>query len=106
MPRALRTPECVLDGVLVTLDETVVYMVADLLELEAVPLLEEPWSKRRKRLAALLDDSVPEVRLSREYDDGRALRTAARGQGLGVLAKLRDSPYRPGVVSDDWRLLP
>ncbi len=105
MPRALRTPECVLDGVLVTLEETIVYMVVDLLELEAVPQLEQPWSKRRKRLAALLDDSVPEVRLSRAYDDGRALRTAARAQGLGVVAKLRDSPYRSGELSDDWRLL-
>jgi DNA ligase D-like protein (predicted 3'-phosphoesterase) len=106
LPRALRTPECVLDGVICAFEETMIYVVVDLLELEAVPLLEEPWSARRERLAALFDESVPEVRLSRVYDDGRALRTAARAQGLGVLAKLRDSPYRPGVTSDDWRLLP
>jgi ATP-dependent DNA ligase len=26
--------------------------------------------------------------------------------GLGIVAKRRTSPYRPGKVSDDWRLLP
>ena len=60
---------------------------------------------RRARLIALLDESVPEVRLSRSYDDGAALRTAARARDLGTVAKRRDSRYRPGSVSDDWRLL-
>ena len=104
-PRALRTSECVLDGVICTFEDTIVYVVVDLLELEAVPLLGEPWSARRARLIALLDESEPELRLSRSYDDGSALRTAARAQGLGIVAKRRDSPYQPGSVSDDWRLL-
>ena len=55
--------------------------------------------------AELLDDHIGEVRLSKDYDDGAALRDAARAQGLGVIAKRRDSRYREGVVSDDWRLL-
>jgi bifunctional non-homologous end joining protein LigD len=119
MPRALRTSECVLDGVICALDDagqpsrkllesgggTVVYLTFDLLEYETEPLLEQPWKARRERLEALLDDSVAEVRLSRAYDDGSALRAAARARGLGIVAKRRKAPYRPGQVSDDWRLL-
>ena len=105
MPRALRTSECVLDGVICSFDEGVVYVVVDLLDLEGHSLVDLPWKDRRERLTGLLDDHVGEVRLSRAYDDGPAVRTAARAQGLGVVAKRRKSPYRPGVVSDDWRLL-
>jgi len=119
MPRALRTSECVIDGVICALDDegrpsralldsgggTVVYLVFDVLELETAALLDEPWNARRAHLEAMLDDSIAEVRLSRAYDDGSALRTAARARGLGIVAKRRTSPYRPGTVSDDWRLL-
>ncbi len=105
LPRALRTSECVLDGVICTFDEGVVYVVVDLLDLEAASLIDLPWKDRRKRLTGLLDDHVGEVRLSRAYDDGPAVRKVARAQGLGVVAKRRSSPYRPGVESDDWRLL-
>ena len=94
-----------LDGVIVTFDGVLVYLAFDLLELETEPLIGEPWSRRRERLEAILDDRVPEVRLSRAYDDGSALRTAARAQGLGIVAKRRASLYAPGSVSDDWRLL-
>jgi DNA ligase D-like protein (predicted 3'-phosphoesterase) len=106
MPRAVRTSDCVLDGVICSFDEGVVYVVIDLLELEGASLIDLPWSDRRTRLTGLLDDHVGEVRLSRAYDDGPALRKAARAQGLGVVAKRRKSPYRPGVASDDWRVLP
>jgi bifunctional non-homologous end joining protein LigD len=119
MPRALRTSECVLDGVICALDDagqpnrellesgggTVVYLTFDVLEYETDPLIEQPWKARRERLEALLDDSVAEVRLSRSYDDGSALRAAARARGLGIVAKRRKAPYVPGQVSDDWRVL-
>jgi bifunctional non-homologous end joining protein LigD len=119
MPRALRTSECVLDGVICALDDagqpsrellesgggTVVYLTFDVLEYETEPLIEQPWKARRERLEALLDDSVAEVRLSRSYDDGSALRAAARPRGLGIVAKRRKAPYVPGRISDDWRLL-
>jgi bifunctional non-homologous end joining protein LigD len=119
MPRALRTSECVLDGVICALDDqgqpskqllegrggTVVYLVFDLLEVETEPLLDKPWKTRRKRLEGLLDDRISEVRFSRAYDDGPALRKAARARALGIVAKRLTSPYRPGEVSDDWRLL-
>jgi bifunctional non-homologous end joining protein LigD len=106
MPRAVRTSDCVLDGVICSFDEGVAYVVIDLLDLEGESLIDLPWTDRRERLTGLLDDHVGEVRLSRAYDDGPALRKAARAQGLGIVAKRRTSPYRPGVVSDDWRLLP
>jgi bifunctional non-homologous end joining protein LigD len=106
MPRAIRSSECVLDGVLWERDEGVAYVVFDLLELEGAELLEEPWARRRELLEELLDEHVGEVRISKAYDDGIALRKAARAQGLGIVAKKRNSPYREGVVSDDWRLLP
>jgi bifunctional non-homologous end joining protein LigD len=119
MPRALRTSECVLVGVICALDDagqpsrellesgggTVVNLTFDVLEYETDPLIEQPWKARRERLEALLDDSVAEVRLSRSYDDGSALRAAARARGLGIVAKRRKAPYVPGQVSDDWRVL-
>jgi bifunctional non-homologous end joining protein LigD len=119
MPRALRTSECVLDGIICALDDsgqpsqkllesgggTVAYLAFDVLEFETEALLDEPWKARRERLDALLDDRVAEVRLSRAYDDGSALRGAARARGLGIVAKRRMARYRPGTVSDDWRLL-
>jgi bifunctional non-homologous end joining protein LigD len=105
MPRAIRASECVLDGAIWELEEGVAYLAFDLLELDGVALLDEPWTRRRSLLEELLDDHVGEVRLSKAYDDGAALREAARAQGLGVVAKRRDSRYREGVISDDWRLL-
>jgi bifunctional non-homologous end joining protein LigD len=119
MPRALTTSECVLDGVICSLDEegrpsrqaldegsgTVVYMVVDVLDVEGESVIDRPWSERRALLDELLDDRVDDLRLSRAYDDGKQLRDAARGLGLGVIAKRRTSRYREGVASDDWREL-
>jgi bifunctional non-homologous end joining protein LigD len=119
MPRALRTSECVLDGVICALDDdgvprrelldggggALVYMVFDVLEYEGEPLVSQAWSSRRTRLLEVLDERVDDLRLSRSYDDGRQLREAARGLGLGVVAKRIASRYREGVVSDEWRVL-
>jgi bifunctional non-homologous end joining protein LigD len=119
-PRALRTSECVLDGVVCALDESgrpsrellvrgdggLVYMAVDLLDLEGRSLVDEPWSARREQLERdVLDERVDDVRLSRAFDDGGALRQLARAQGLGIVAKRRNARYRPGKETDDWRLL-
>ena len=118
MPRALRTSECVLDGIVCALDEdgrpsrellaggggAIVYMAIDLLDHEGRSLVDEPWSDRRAMLEAVLDERVDDLRLSRAFDDGAQLREAARGMGLGIVAKRRDARYRPGATSDDWRL--
>jgi bifunctional non-homologous end joining protein LigD len=119
MPRALRTSDCVIDGVICALDDqgvprralladgggTLVYMVFDVLEYEAKPQVRLAWSTRRTRLLELLDERVDDLRLSRSYDDGRQLRDSARGLGLGIIAKRVGGRYREGVVSDDWREL-
>ena len=81
-------------------------MAIDLLELEGVDRTAVTWSERRAELEALLDDRVDEVRLSRAFDDGRALRELARAQGLGIVAKRRDGRYREGVEERRLAALP
>ena len=104
-PARVRTSDCVLDGVICSFEEGVVYVVTDLLDLEGASLIDLPWCDRRTRLDGPArrprGRGASLARLRRRP----ALRTAARAQGLGVVAKRRKSPYRPGVVSDDWRLL-
>jgi bifunctional non-homologous end joining protein LigD len=118
-PRAIRTSECVLDGVVCSLDEhgrpdrkrlqkgegAIVYLAFDLLDLEGRSLIDEPWSARRAALDGVIDDRVGDVRLSTAFENGKRLRDLARAQGLGLVAKRAGSPYRPGAESDDWRLL-
>jgi bifunctional non-homologous end joining protein LigD len=77
-------------GIAVTL------MIFDLLSRDGCSLLDEPYSNRRHELEALdLHDvrwQTPET-----FDDGEALFEAVCAHELeGVLAKRRDSRYRPG----------
>jgi bifunctional non-homologous end joining protein LigD len=119
IPRALRTPDCVLDGEVCALDEQgrpsfsamqqgkpgtpVVYEAFDLLELEGEPLVDLPFGERRARLEALLDRRNTTVRLSEAFEDGNALYEAAGRQGLeGIVAKRADSPYRQGRRTREW----
>src|SRR6185436_21022816 len=69
--KAVKTPDCVLDGEVCALDESgrpsfsamqqgkpgtpIVYEAFDLLELEGESLVDLPLTERRKRLEALLD---------------------------------------------------
>jgi bifunctional non-homologous end joining protein LigD len=115
--KALKTPDCVLDGEVCALDDQgrssfsamqqgtgpLVYYVFDVLELEGEQLLERPLSERRETLEGLLDRRNRTVRLSETFDDGSALMKAAREQGLeGVIAKRLDSRYQPGRRTRDW----
>ena len=108
LPRALRTPSCVLDGEVCALDEQgrssfslmqqglgrLVYYVFDVLEIDGVPVLDRPLSERRGLLDGLLDRRSQTVRMTGEFDDGDALLEAAREQGLeGVMAKRTSCPY-------------
>jgi bifunctional non-homologous end joining protein LigD len=117
LPRAVRSPDCVLDGEVCALDEEgrssfsvmqqgsgpLVYYAFDVLEVDGEPLLDLPLRERRKRLEALLDRRNRTVRLSEVFDDGSALYAAAKEQGLeGIIAKKADSPYRPGKRTRDW----
>ena len=110
LARAVRTPDCVLDGEICALDDNgrasfsamqqgsgkLVYYAFDLLEQDGEPLLDLPLSDRRRRLAKLLGRSA-NVALTETFDDGEALLEAAATQGLeGVMAKRADSRYEQG----------
>jgi bifunctional non-homologous end joining protein LigD len=119
LPKALKTPDCVLDGEVCALDEQgrssfsamqqgkpgtpIVIYVFDLLELEGTPLVDLPLVERRKQLEQLLDRRNRTVRLSETFDDGAALFEAAKEQGLeGIVAKKQESRYQEGRRSRDW----
>ena len=111
--KALKTPDCVVDGEVCALDEQgrpsfsamqqgkagtpIVYYVFDLLEVEGEPLVDLPLEERRERLEKLLDKRNKTVRFSESFDDGEALLAAAEKQGLeGIMAKRLGSRYLPG----------
>ena len=119
LPKALKTPDCVVDGEVCALDEQgrpsfsamqqgkrgtpIVYYVFDLLEVEGEPLVDLPLVERRKRLEKLLDRRNRTVRLSEGFDDGEALLRAVKQQGLeGIVAKRLDSRYAVGRRTREW----
>jgi bifunctional non-homologous end joining protein LigD len=108
LPRAVRSPNCVLDGEVCALDESgrssfslmqqgrgkLVYYVFDVLEIDGEPVVDRPLGERRRLLGELLDRRSQTVRLSEVFDDGEALLEAAAQQGLeGVMAKRAASAY-------------
>jgi bifunctional non-homologous end joining protein LigD len=117
--KALKTPDCVVDGEVCALDENgrpsfsamqqgkegtpIVYYVFDLLEVDGEPLIDLPLSERRARLRKLLDGRNRTVLFSESFDDGAALLRAAEEQHLeGIMGKKLDSRYLPGKRSSDW----
>lgn len=117
--RAVRTPDCVLDGEIVAIGSdgratfsamqqgkegtTYVYVAFDVLEVEGEPLVGLPLTERRERLAALVDPRRGGVQLSESFEDGDALLRAAKEQRFeGVIAKRADSTYEPGKRSRAW----
>jgi bifunctional non-homologous end joining protein LigD len=119
LAKAIRSPDCVVDGEVCALDEhgrpsfsamqqgkpgtPLVYEVFDVLEIDGVPIVDIPLVERRERLEALLDDRQKTVQVSGFFDDGQALYQAAREQGLeGVMAKRPGSRYAEGKRTRDW----
>jgi bifunctional non-homologous end joining protein LigD len=119
LEKAVKTPDCVLDGEVCALDEQgrpsfsamqqgkpgtpIVYEVFDVLEVDGDPLVDLPLRERRTRLARLLDRRNATVRLSETFDDGPGLLEAAEQQHLeGIVAKRVDSPYRQAKRTRDW----
>ncbi|GAA0357794.1 ATP-dependent DNA ligase [Actinoallomurus spadix] len=101
---ALSAHRVVLDGELAGVDGGETYMVFDLLYLDGRPLLDEPYRRRRELLDGL-ELAGPRWQTAPCFDNGEAVRAAARAQGLpGVVAKRLDAPYRQGRA--DWRLIP
>ena len=119
LERALRTPDCVLDGEVVAVGEdgratfsamqqgkegtTYLYVAFDLLEVEGTPLIDLPLTERRERLAELVDTRQRGIQISATFDDGPALYAAAQEQRFeGIMAKRADSPYEPGRRTRNW----
>jgi bifunctional non-homologous end joining protein LigD len=119
IPKAVKTPDCVLDGEVCALDESgrssfsamqqgragtpIVYYAFDVLEIEGESVIDLPLVERRKLLEGLLDRRNKIVRLSETFDDGQALLDAAKQQRLeGIMAKRLDSRYLPGKRTRDW----
>jgi bifunctional non-homologous end joining protein LigD len=117
--KAVKTPDCVLDGEVCALDEEgratfsamqqgkpgtrYIYVVFDLLEQEGQPLIDLPLTDRRERLRNLLDRRNRTVQLSEAFDDGQALFEAAKQQRFeGIVAKRRESRYLPGKRTREW----
>ncbi|MDQ3778741.1 MAG: DNA ligase D [Actinomycetota bacterium] len=117
--RAVKTPDCVLDGEVCALDDDgratfsamqqgkpgtrYVFVAFDVLELEGEPLVGLPLVERRNRLEPLIDRRNQIVQLSEAFEDGRALLEAAEEQRFeGIVAKKADSRYQPGRRSREW----
>jgi bifunctional non-homologous end joining protein LigD len=119
LAKALKTPDCVVDGEVCALDEEgrpsfsamqqrkpetpIVYYLFDLLEVDGEPIVDLPLSERREGLEKLLDRRNRTVMLSESFDDGPALMRAARERKLeGVVAKRLESRYQSGKRTRDW----
>ena len=119
LERALRTPDCVLDGEVVAVGAdgratfsamqqgkegtTYLYVAFDALEVEGEPLVDLPLTERRERLAGLVDTRRREIQISDVFDDGETLFRAAQEQRFeGVISKRADSRYEPGRRSRNW----
>lgn len=127
---AEQVPDAVLDGEIVALDATgrpsftalaermhvrdraraaqlatsvpVTYMIFDLLALAGRDLTTLPYDQRRQALEELAP-AGPRWVVPPRFDNGEATLAAAREHTLeGVVAKRRDSRYRPGARSNDW----
>jgi len=84
----------------------VAFLAFDLLYLDGRPLLSWPLERRRRELARLVRAGPEIVVVPATPGEGRALHDAVTAQGLGgVLARVRRSPYLPGVRSRLWRLV-
>lgn len=82
----------------------VTLVVFDLLEVDGTALVDLALSERRERLDRVLVPGGPVVVSDRVEGQGRALFEVVKERGLeGVMAKRRDSRYRPGRRSDAWR---
>jgi bifunctional non-homologous end joining protein LigD len=117
--KAARTPNCVLDGEVVALDEDgratfsamqqgkagtrYLYVAFDVLEVEGEPVVDSTLEERRRRLQQLLDKRNKVVQISDVFEDGEALFKAAQEQHFeGIVAKRADSRYEVGRRSHNW----
>lgn len=82
----------------------VAYLVFDLLVLDGRPILGEPLHRRRRELHRLLTPGDTVVAVPAIAGEGLALHAAVSAQGIAAtMARVRTSPYLPGVRSRLWR---
>lgn len=75
----------------------------DLLEVDGLRVMGEPWTARRTRLEELLAAPPPGICLVPVTEDAPAVWDAWVGQGgEGIVLKERTAPYRPGLRSPAW----
>jgi bifunctional non-homologous end joining protein LigD len=118
---ALKAAELVLDGEIVALDAdgrpsfqalqhrrttslAVVYYAFDLLQVGEELLLDKPLDERRHGLKKLVTKANPAILLSEPLPgSAEQIEHEIRQLGLeGIVAKRRDSTYRPGQRSHEW----
>lgn len=81
------------------------FMVFDVLRAAGHDVTALPWSARRELLegAGIGGGRDDAVQVPAAHDDGDALLTATAEAGIeGIVSKRVDSPYRPGVRSEEW----
>ena len=110
--------DAIIDGELVLFDESgkpnfdelqrysgnypLVFYVFDILWLNGQLLTSFPLIKRKEILEEILQQNDL-VKFSEHFDDGLALFDQMKGLGMeGIIAKKKESIYRPGVRSNDW----
>jgi bifunctional non-homologous end joining protein LigD len=82
------------------------YCVFDLLWMNGQSIMEMPLTDRRSLLELLLKDNDVLV-FSTAFDDGEALYQDALTRNLeGIVAKKKDSIYKPGIRGNDWLKIP
>jgi bifunctional non-homologous end joining protein LigD len=82
----------------------VAYLVFDVLVLDGRPILGEPLFRRRRELRRLLTPGDTVVAVPAIAGEGLALHAAVGAQGIAAtMARVRTSPYLPGIRSRLWR---
>jgi bifunctional non-homologous end joining protein LigD len=120
LPLALNNSHAVLDGEMVALGKRsreyrqllfqplaarIIYYAFDILELDGESLVREPWSNRHQILERFVTKQANVILVDTyEHTDLKFLQEAARRRSIeGIVAKRKDSLYRPGKRSqDDW----
>jgi ATP-dependent DNA ligase len=86
---------------------SVAFLAFDVLYRDGRPLFNTPLERRREVLRRLLRPGEEAIAVPSIVGEGRALYTAIVEAGIaGVMARVRRSPYLPGVKSRLWRFVP
>lgn len=79
------------------------FQVSDLLLLDGALLLDEPlWQRRNVLHVRFVPGEHAQLSDTVEHEGVLFFRAVCEHGLDGIIAKRRDSPYRPGVRSDDW----